>query len=230
MKLKEINAEERPRERLLSKGAQALGNTELLAILLRTGNRGKNVLETSTDLLCAAGSLTELASMSPDKLMSFTGIGKDKATTICAAFELGRRFSAESSGAARTAITHSRQIYEMMIPLLKGLDHEECWIIFLNRSNYVLSKEKLSFGGLTSTTLDPNSILRKAIEKKADGLILIHNHPSGNPQPSAADIKETTRLKNASIAFGISMLDHIVISDNSYYSFSDEMIVDAATT
>lgn len=112
MKLKEINAEERPRERLLSKGAQALGNTELLAILLRTGNRGKNVLETSTDLLCAAGRLTELASMSPDKLMSFTGIGKDKAATICAAFELGRRFSAESSGAARTAITHSRQIYE----------------------------------------------------------------------------------------------------------------------
>lgn len=226
MKLKEINAEERPRERLLSKGAQALGNTELLAILLRTGNRGKNVLETSTDLLCAAGSLTELASMSPDRLTNFSGIGKDKAATICAAFELGRRFSAEGSKYPRTVITHSRQIYEMMIPLLKGLDHEECWIIFLNRANYVLSKEKLSSGGLASTTFDTNSILRKAIEKKADGLILIHNHPSGNPQPSAADIKETTRMKKAADTFGISMLDHIVISDDSYYSFSDEMIVE----
>lgn len=226
MKLKELNIEERPRERLIAKGSSALGNAELLAILLRTGSGNKNVLEMSHELLAAAGSLTELSAMSIDKMQAIGGIGKNKAATVTAAFELGRRFAAEGSRPHCSAITNASQIFSIMFPVLKGIDHEECWILYLNRANHILYKEKVSIGGLSSTTIDTNSILRKAIEKKADGIILVHNHPSGNPQPGKADVVETERLKKAAETFSISMLDHVIISDSGYYSFADQMIYD----
>lgn len=228
MKLKELNIEERPRERLIAKGSSALGNAELLAILLRTGSGNKNVLEMSHELLAAAGSLTELSAMSIDKMQAIGGIGKNKAATVTAAFELGRRFAAEGSRSPCRAITNASQIFSIMFPVLKGIDHEECWILYLNRANHILYKEKVSTGGLSSTTIDTNSILRKAIEKKADGIILVHNHPSGNPQPGKADIVETERLKKAAETFSISMLDHVIISDSGYYSFADQMIYDSS--
>ena len=228
MKLKELNIEERPRERLITKGSSALGNAELLAILLRTGSGNKNVLEMSHELLAAAGSLTELSAMSIDKMQAIGGIGKNKAATVTAAFELGRRFAAEGSRPHCSAITNASQIFSMMFPVLKGIDHEECWILYLNRANHILYKEKVSIGGLSSTTIDTNSILRKAIEKKADGIILVHNHPSGNPQPGKADVVETERLKKAAETFSISMLDHVIISDSGYYSFADQMIYDSS--
>lgn len=228
MKLKELNIEERPRERLIAKGSSALGNAELLAILLRTGSGNKNVLEMSHELLAAAGSLTELSAMSIDKMQAIGGIGRNKAATITAAFELGRRFAAEGSRSPCRAITNASQIFSIMFPVLKGIDHEECWILYLNRANHILYKEKVSIGGLSSTTIDTNSILRKAIEKKADGIILVHNHPSGNPQPGKADVVETERLKKAAETFSISMLDHVIISDSGYYSFADQMIYDSS--
>lgn len=228
MKLKELNIEERPRERLIAKGSSALGNAELLAILLRTGSGNKNVLEMSHELLAAAGSLTELSAMSIDKMQAIGGIGKNKAATVTAAFELGRRFAAEGSRSPCRAITNASQIFSIMFPVLKGIDHEECWILYLNRANHILYKEKVSTGGLSSTTIDTNSILRKAIEKKADGIILVHNHPSGNPQPGKADVVETERLKKAAETFSISMLDHVIISDSGYYSFVDQMIYDSS--
>mgnify|MGYP000287801773 FL=1 len=228
MKLKELNIEERPRERLIAKGSSALGNAELLAILLRTGSGNKNVLEMSHELLAAAGSLTELSAMSIDKMQAIGGIGKNKAATVTAAFELGRRFAAEGSHPPCRAITNASQIFSIMFPVLKGIDHEECWILYLNRANHILYKEKVSIGGLSSTTIDTNSILRKAIEKKADGIILVHNHPSGNPQPGKADVVETERLKKAAETFSISMLDHVIISDSGYYSFADQMIYDSS--
>lgn len=228
MKLKELNIEERPRERLIAKGSSALGNAELLAILLRTGSGNKNVLEMSHELLAAAGSLTELSAMSIDKMQAIGGIGKNKAATVTAAFELGRRFAAEGSRSPCRAITNASQIFSIMFPVLKGIDHEECWILYLNRANHILYKEKVSIGGLSSTTIDTNSILRKAIEKKADGIILVHNHPSGNPQPGKADVVETERLKKAAETFSISMLDHVIISDSGYYSFVDQMIYDSS--
>lgn len=228
MKLKELNIEERPRERLIAKGSSALGNAELLAILLRTGSGNKNVLEMSHELLAAAGSLTELSAMSIDKMQAIGGIGKNKAATVTAAFELGRRFAAEGSRSPCRAITNASQIFSIMFPVLKGIDHEECWILYLNRANHILYKEKVSTGGLSSTTIDTNSILRKAIEKKADGIILVHNHPSGNPQPGKADVMETERLKKAAETFSISMLDHVIISDSGYYSFADQMIYDSS--
>ena len=228
MKLKELNIEERPRERLIAKGSSALGNAELLAILLRTGSGNKNVLEMSHELLAAAGSLTELSAMSIDKMQAIGGIGKNKAATVTAAFELGRRFAAEGSRSPCRAITNASQIFSIMFPVLKGIDHEECWSLYLNRANHILYKEKVSIGGLSSTTIDTNSILRKAIEKKADGIILVHNHPSGNPQPGKADVVETERLKKAAETFSISMLDHVIISDSGYYSFADQMIYDSS--
>lgn len=228
MKLKELNIEERPRERLIAKGSSALGNAELLAILLRTGSGNKNVLEMSHELLAAAGSLTELSAMSIDKMQAIGGIGKNKAATVTAAFELGRRFAAEGSRSPCRAITNASQIFSIMFPVLKGIDHEECWILYLNRANHILYKEKVSIGGLSSTTIDTNSILRKAIEKKADGIILVHNHPSGNPQPGKADVVETERLKKAAETFSISMLDHVIISDSGYYSFADQTIYDSS--
>lgn len=228
MKLKELNIEERPRERLITKGSSALGNAELLAILLRTGSGNKNVLEMSHELLAAAGSLTELSAMSIDKMQAIGGIGKNKAATVTAAFELGRRFAAEGSRSPCRAITNASQIFSIMFPVLKGIDHEECWILYLNRANHILYKEKVSIGGLSSTTIDTNSILRKAIEKKADGIILVHNHPSGNPQPGKADVVETERLKKAAETFSISMLDHVIISDSGYYSFADQMLYDSS--
>ena len=225
MKIMEINADERPRERLISAGARALSNTELLAILLRNGSGGINVLDLARELMTRAGSLTRLAAMSGEVLMETKGIGKDKSATIMAAFELGRRFSAEEPTLTRTSITGPAQIYAMMHPLLKGLDHEECWILYLNRSNYVIAKEKLSTGGLSSTTFDTNMVVRKALEKKADGLIVVHNHPSGNPYPGSADLKQTAALKKAAGTFEISLMDHIVIADSCFYSFSEERIV-----
>ena len=226
--LEELNIEERPRERLIAKGSSAFGNAELLAILLRTGSGNKNVLEMSHELLAAAGSLTELSAMSIDKMQAIGGIGKNKAATVTAAFELGRRFAAEGSRSPCRAITNASQIFSIMFPVLKGIDHEECWILYLNRANHILYKEKVSTGGLSSTTIDTNSILRKAIEKKADGIILVHNHPSGNPQPGKADVVETERLKKAAETFSISMLDHVIISDSGYYSFADQMIYDSS--
>ena len=228
MKLKELNIEERPRDRLIATGSSAVGNAELLAILLRTGSGNKNVLEMSHELLAAAGSLTELSAMSIDKMQAIGGIGKNKAATVTAAFELGRRFAAEGSRSPCRAITNASQIFSIMFPVLKGIDHEECWILYLNRANHILYKEKVSVGGLSSTTIDTNSILRKAIEKKADGIILVHNHPSGNPQPGKADVVETERLKKAAETFSISMLDHVIISDSGYYSFADQTIYDSS--
>ena len=198
MTLKEMNKDDRPRERLVAKGAAALSNAELTAILLRSGGAGVNVLDMSRELLVKAGSLTGLSMMSLDKMMEVRGIGRDKAVIVAAAFELGRRFTAERTGNDDGPVTNPRQVFDLLIPVMKGLDHEECWVLYLNRANRVIGKERLSSGGPVSTVVDTGTILRKALERKARGIILAHNHPSGSPYPGQADIKETQALKEAS--------------------------------
>ena len=225
MVLKELNKEERPRERLAAKGAYALSNAELMAILLRTGGMGRDVVSVARELLGLAGDLTTLSMMSIDKMTEIRGIGKDKATTVTAAFELGRRLAAEKSGTDSRPITNARQAFELLLPVMKGLDHEECWVIFLNRANRITSKDRMSSGGQASTVLDTGMIIRKALEKKASGLILAHNHPSGSPYPGQADIRQTQELRKASSTFGISLIDHIIICDSCFYSFADEQAV-----
>lgn len=223
MKIKELSPEDRPREKMLEKGAGSLSTAELIAILLRTGTGKSNAVDTARKLLnMAGGNLTGLYSLSVEKMCGITGIGQGKAITVAAAIELGRRFGAETSRIEKISVTSPDMIYRMMLPKMKGLGHEECWVVYLNRANYITGCEQASRGGLDATTVDIKIIVRKALEKLASGIILIHNHPSGNPMPGTADINMTGRLKKALETFDISLTDHIIVCDDRYYSFADE--------
>jgi DNA repair protein RadC len=223
MKMKELSLDERPREKMLEKGADALSNAELLAILLRTGTGGMNVVETARELLAGCGNrINEVAGMSTERLCQVKGIGPGKAVSIAAAFELGRRCAAEAAREQHTSISSPKDAVRLLLPHLRDLDHEECWVLFLNRANYLINKERITIGSGDATLIDIRTIIRRAIEKKATGIILSHNHPSGNAMPGKADIEETARLKKALGTCDISLIDHIVIASKSYYSFSDE--------
>ena len=229
MKIKELFLDERPRERLLKHGAESLSNVELLAILLHTGTSRMNVLELSRSLLEASdGKLGGISSMSIDNLLKLNGLGPAKAATLAAAFELGRRCAGEKISPGRKSVSSPAIVYRIMIPHMKTLDHEECWILYLNRANQLIGKEMISSGGMESTVIDCKMIARKALEKKASSLILIHNHPSGSPLPGTADINQTRILKKALSACDISLVDHVVVADSSYYSFADEQVVELA--
>lgn len=227
MKLKELCADERPREKMLDKGASSLSNAELLAIMLRTGTGRNNVLEVAQTLLRRVdGRLDDLAAMSVEVLCETTGIGPSKAVTLAAAFELGRRWFSEEGVAKRSKVSSPKDVFRMMYPLLKGLEYEECWAVYLNNANQCLGKDRLSTGGVDSTVLDSKILIRRACEKKATGVILVHNHPSGSAMPSVADINRTKSIRSALKACEMSLVDHVVIGSRNYYSFSDETIVD----
>ena len=231
MKIKDLFRDERPRERLLKNGAGSLSNAELLAVLLRTGTRKMNAVELARNLLeDSDGMIGGIASMSIDRLLKLNGVGPAKAAALAASFELGRRCALESVNTKRKSITSPSSVYRLMIPHMKTLDHEECWVLFLNRSNHLIGREMMSSGGLESTIMDCKSIVRRALEKKASGLILVHNHPSGSPLPGIADIKQTQSLKNALKTCDISLVDHVVVADSSYYSFADEEITETGVS
>lgn len=226
MKLKELCLDDRPREKMLEKGPGSLSNAELLAIMIRTGTGKMNVVDVARTLLQEAeGRLNAIADMPLEKLCSVSGIGKTKAVTIAAAFELGRRSALELVVRDKVSVNSPKVVFRMMLPLLRGLDHEECWAIFLNRANYVLGKERMSVGGLESTVVDVKAILRRALDRKATGVILVHNHPSGSALPGQADIRQTGILKKALQTCEINLLDHVVIAEDSWYSFADEQLV-----
>ncbi len=226
MKIKDLCAEERPREKMLARGADALTNAELLAILLRTGTGGRNVVDVARELLKSCGErLGEMASLSVERLRQVDGIGPGKAVTIMAAIELGRRLASESGMELAVRLDSPAKVYRIMLPLMRDLDHEECWALFLNRSNSLIAKEKMTFGGQDFTLFDKRVIIRRAIERKASSLILVHNHPSGNPYPSIEDINQTKDLHRALSSCGLQLLDHVIVAGASYYSFSDEQVV-----
>jgi len=220
MRIKDLMADEKPREKLLSHGPSVLSNVELLAILLSSGTPQKNAIEVSRELLeLCGGSIAGLSSMGMGDMMEIDGIGKAKASTLCAAIELGRRFCQDRPDS--TQYTSASMVYDLMSPVLKGLDHEECWCLYLTRSCILLGREKLSSGGPQSTVIDPIQIVRKAIARKASSVIVIHNHPSGSPIPGDADKRETMKLKAALAKAEISLTDHVIISDGSYFSFAE---------
>lgn len=226
MRLKDLCLDDRPREKMVEKGSAALSNAELLAIMIRTGTGKMNVVDVARALLAEAeGRLNSIADMSMEKLCSVSGIGPGKAVTIAAAFELGKRCAMELAVPEKVAVSSPKVVFRMMLPLLRGLDHEECWAIFLNRANFVLGKERMSVGGLESTVMDIKAILRRALERKASGVILVHNHPSGSAMPGHADIKQTGALKKALQTCEIHLIDHVVIAEDSWYSFADERLV-----
>lgn len=227
MKLKDLCLDERPREKMLDRGADSLTNVELLAIILRTGTSRKNVLDLARELLKEAdGKLWELARMSNERLCHVAGIGPGKAVSLTAAFELGKRLSQESFCSDKVPMSSPKAVYRLMAPLLRSLDHEECWALYLNNANYLISKDRMTTGGENSTVVDCKAILRRSLDRRASAVILVHNHPSGNPLPSKADVFQTDNLKKALSSCDISLLDHVILSPHGYYSFADEELID----
>ena len=222
MKLLDWNRDERPREKLLRLGPGALSNTELLAIFISSGTPGTNAVEAAQALLSSAGGrLTELCRRSPKELMKARSVGPARAVLIAAALELGRRYFSEAS-AGPPVVTGPEDVVRLMLPMLKGLDHEECWVLYLNRSSHVTGRERLTSGTADATAIDPKFVLRGVIGHQAKAVILVHNHPSGSPQPGEADIRETQRLRQALKALDVKLFDHVILSDGAWFSFQDE--------
>lgn len=214
--------DDRPREKLLLKGRQSLSDAELLAILLGSGSKNESAVSLAQRILASVNNnLNELGKRSLSDLLEFKGVGEAKAITMIAAMELGRRRQASDS-LDRPVIGGSQDAYLIAAPILADLHHEEFWMLLLSKSNKVISKEKMSSGGMDATIVDLKLVFGKAIEKRAVSIICCHNHPSGNTRPSQADIELTKKLKNAGEILGISVLDHLIISDKSYFSFADE--------
>lgn len=224
MRLKDWNTEERPREKLLLKGPGALGNAELLAIFIGSGVPGSNAVSVAQEMLSSAGGrLTELCRRGPKQLMRTRGVGQARAVAIAAALELGRRYLAEAASRQAT-VNGPEDVVDMMLPLLKGLDHEECWALYLNRANVVTGKEKLTSGTVDCTLIDNRQVLRRVLDEQAKAVILVHNHPSGSPLPGESDIKATRQLQLSLRTFDVKLFDHVIIADGGYYSFQDERI------
>ena len=226
MIFKELSPEERPREKMKERGVGALSNAELLAVVLRSGTGGVSALELAQKLLSdAEGKLSALHGMSLERMCTHKGIGELKALSVVAALELGRRIGMEPTTPQNKPITKAEQAYRVMIPILRSLDHEECWVLYLNRRNILSAKEMISSGDLESTIINDKFIIRKMIERKAESIILVHNHPSGDPTPSVADIHQTEKLRRSLSIVGFALLDHIIISSNRFFSFSEERTV-----
>ncbi len=216
------NEDDRPREKLIHKGRQALSDSELIAILIGSGTRNESAVELARKILALCrNNLNELASLSLKDLMKIKGIGEAKAITIAAALELGRRRK-ETEWHEKPQIQSSKDAYDQLWPHMADLDHEQFWILLLNRANKVLSAKKVSQGGMTGTVADPKLIFKTAIENDACYIILSHNHPSGNLRPSQSDIDLTKKLKEAGKLMEIQVLDHIIVAAGKYYSFADE--------
>ena len=214
--------EERPREKFLARGAESLSDAELLAILIRAGNRDENAIDLARKILRGAGnSLKNLSRFSFEDLRKFKGIGVGKALSIMASFELARRGQIETA-APLNQIYSSSVAAENVIPMLKDLQHEECWVLYLNKSNRLLGRERVFVGGFDSTVVDIRIILRNALARNACHIILAHNHPSGNRYAGEADKIQTAKLKKAAQMCEIELLDHLIVAGENYFSFADE--------
>jgi DNA repair protein RadC len=220
--IKHWSEEDQPREKLMNKGKAVLSTAELIAILIGSGNSDQSAVELSKQILDSVNSnLSALSKLSIHDLMKFKGIGEAKAISIIAALELGRRRK-ETDSDERVKITSSKDAYNMMYESMVDLPHEEFWVIYLNRANLVVRKERTTSGGITGTIVDARLIFKTAVECLACGIILVHNHPSGNKEPSQADKQLTTKLREAGKLLDIPVLDHLIFTDSAYYSFADE--------
>ena len=220
--LKTWAVEERPREKVMANGVQYLSDTELLAILLGSGMKNMTAVELARLVLKRAGNnLHELGRQTLGDLLKVKGVGPAKAISVLAAMELGRR-RAGMHHTEKIPVKSSETVYNLFHPLLGDLDHEEFWLLMLNRANRILGRFKVSQGGLSGTVIDTRIILKKALDNLASSIIVCHNHPSGNNKPSDADVKITEKLKKAAEMLEIKLLDHVIIADKSYFSFADE--------
>lgn len=220
--IKNWATDEKPREKLLEKGRNSLSNAELLAIILRTGTRDASALHLAQSILSSVdNNLNALASKSIPELQQFPGIGLAKATEIVATMELARR-TQQNKEVGRPKVRSSRDAFLHIQPFLKDLHHEEFYAIYLSRSNSILRTVQISKGGISGTVADGKLIFNYGLESKASGIILAHNHPSGNLQPSNADVQLTESLKKFGGFIDVQILDHLIIAGNNYFSFADE--------
>lgn len=214
--------EDRPREKLMTKGTAALSEAELIAILIGSGTAALSAVEVARKLLQSVGhNLHELARLSVKDLMKAKGIGEARAITIVAALELGRRRK-EQDPESKPRISGSRDAFHLLQGDLMDLPKEEFWVLLLNRANRVIKKKRVSEGGVSGTVADPKIIFKLALEELASGVIVAHNHPSGNLQASQSDLDLTRKLKEAGKFLEIQLLDHLIVSGNRYLSLADE--------
>ncbi|MEK6506707.1 RadC family protein [Myroides sp. C4067] len=223
--IKQWAEDDRPREKLMLKGKTSLSDAELLAILIGSGHREESAVELCKRILAMYNNnLSVLAKQSISKLTAFKGIGEAKAIAIIAALEIGQRRRL-SERIEEPIITTSSDVFELISPIIGDLEHEEFWVLYLNNSNKVKYKAPLSKGGITGTVVDIRLLFQTALEQKAVRIILTHNHPSGKVKPSDADIQITKKIKEAGRIMDIQLLDHLIITEYSYYSFADESIL-----
>jgi DNA repair protein RadC len=223
--IKKWAKDDQPREKLRSRGAALLTDSELIAILIGKGTRKRNAVEVARDILVLGkNNLAEVAKLSVKDLMSVSGVGLTKAISIAAALEIGRRREATSIPDMQ-AVKSSKEIANYIRLSLRDLENEVFGVVFLNRANKIKHYEVISTGGITSTVADPRIIFKKALSQDAVGIILFHNHPSGNLQPSKADEDLTQKIIQAGALFDIRILDHIIVSDHGYFSFADEGLI-----
>jgi DNA repair protein RadC len=223
--IREWAEDDRPREKLLLKGRQSLSDAELIAILMGSGSRNESAVDLAKRILKESSeNLMELSKLSVQDLMKFKGVGEAKAISIIAALELGkRRRGAEAL--ERKKISSSKDVFEYFSSIMGDLNYEMFYIVLLNRANSVIRGIQISEGGISGTVADPKKIFKLALDHNATSIILCHNHPSGNVKPSQDDIALTKKIKKAGETMDISVLDHIILGDEKYYSFADEGIM-----
>ena len=217
--------DDRPREKLIAKGKNALSDAELIAILIGSGTRDESAVGLSKRILeYTENNLNRLAKLSLNELMKFKGIGEAKAISIVTALEFGKRRQYEERNAI-SKIKSSLDVSKIMQPLIGDLQHEEFWVLYLNNSNKVLAKRQLSKGGFTATVVDIRLLYKEALKLSAIGIVVCHNHPSGKLEPSTSDIELTKKIKKAGVTLDIKLLDHLIITEKSYFSFADKGIL-----
>ncbi|WP_296622568.1 DNA repair protein RadC [Marivirga sp.] len=216
---------DRPREKLLTHGRTVLSDAELIAILIGSGTQSLSAIDVGKNILGEVNNdLNHLAKFSVKELMKFRGIGQAKAISIIAALELGRRRK-ESAVQEKPKIVSSQDAYELLKSVMLDLHHEEFWVIMMNRANRVIRMKRVSSGGISGTVADVKIIFKEAIDQMASALILAHNHPSGNRNPSDQDVRLTRKMKESGLLLDIPVLDHIIFAEDKYYSFADEAML-----
>lgn len=223
--IKHWAVEDRPREKMQLQGVKALTDAELCAILIGTGTKTESAVDIAKRVLVQANNdLFRLGTFTIQDFLKIKGIGPAKAISLMAALEIGRRRTGGEKQKV-VKITASSDVYRYMSQYVSDIPHEEFWVLYLRRNNTIVSAEKISMGGVSGTVIDIRIIAKRAIEFLASGIILCHNHPSGNIQPSEADIQITKKMKNTAELFDCSVLDHIIIAQQSYFSFADEGVL-----
>ncbi|MAT59153.1 MAG: hypothetical protein CMF23_14370 [Ignavibacteriae bacterium] len=225
MKIKDLPLDDRPREKLILRGPQSLSDSELIAIILRTGTKGKSVVQISQEIIKKSGNLASLAVKTVSAFTKDEGIGKDKAATLAAVFEIAKRVNAQIKWFSDVKITSPEEVAKIFIPLLKDEIKEHFFVLCLNSANKIIKYENISIGNLNSSVVHPREVFKVAIDNNSANIIVLHNHPSGNPEPSNEDISITKKLVESGKILGIEIFDHIIIAGNQYLSFVEKRLI-----